>query len=432
MSDWSIKVENLSKLYRIGLKEQRHETLVGAGLDFLRSPAKNLRQLRGLTNFTDANADSEDVIWALRDVSFKVPAGEVLGIIGANGAGKSTLLKILSEITEPTTGRALVKGRVASLLEVGTGFHPELTGRENTYLNGTILGMTKVEVDRKFDEIVAFSGVEKFIDTPVKRFSSGMRVRLAFAVAAHLEPEILLIDEVLAVGDAQFQKKCIGKMGEVAEGGRTVLFVSHNMVAVKTLCKSTVWLDQGRIRESGEPLEVVTTYLEGGLRRETESSWSPDEAPASDEIRLLGARVRPVEGDRIFMGEPFDLEFEFEKLTPGDCLLDVTFHLTDEMGVLVFVGSTIHDCVDTTMGRGLIRAVARVPGKIMNEGVYAVSRFLVVRGKASLMFDRRDLLGFEIVNPGENRWGWMGAKKEGVVRPSLSWSIEGNLSSENR
>jgi lipopolysaccharide transport system ATP-binding protein len=292
--------------------------------------------------------------------------------------------------------------------------------------------MSKTEIDRKFDEIIAFSGVEKFIDTPVKRYSSGMRVRLAFAVAAHLEPEILLIDEVLAVGDAAFQKRCIGKMGEIAKGGRTVLFVSHNMVAVKTLCSRAVWIDQGRIRQSGSPFNVVTAYLEGGLTLQTEQSWLPDEAPASDEIRLLAARVKPLEGDRIFMGAPFELEFEFEKLTPGDCPLDVTFHLTDEMGLLVFVGSTIHDCVDSTVGEGVIRAVARVPGKIMNEGVYAISRFMVVRGKASLMFDHSDLLRFEIVNPGENRWGWIGESKVGVVKPSLSWSIEENLPSENR
>jgi lipopolysaccharide transport system ATP-binding protein len=262
MPDWSIKVENLSKLYRIGLKEQHHETFVGASIDFLRSPIRNLKDLRGLTNFTESDADSENVIWALRDVSFEVAEGEVLGVIGANGAGKSTLLKILAGITEPTSGRALVEGRIASLLEVGTGFHPDLTGRENIYLNGTILGMTKAEVDRKFDEIVAFSGVEKFIDTPVKRYSSGMKVRLAFAVAAHLEPEILLVDEVLAVGDAEFQKKCLGRIEDITRGGRTVLFVSHDLGAVRMICREAAFFSNGSMVRRGAAKEVVEEYLD--------------------------------------------------------------------------------------------------------------------------------------------------------------------------
>ena len=240
MSDIAIKVENLSKRYRIGLKEETKDTFVGAMGSILKSPLSNLKRLKKLTQFSNDNQDHDDIIWALKDVSFEVKRGEVIGIIGANGAGKSTLLKILAQITHPTSGRVELNGRVASLLEVGTGFHPELTGRENIYLNGTILGMTKKEIDRKLDEIIDFSGVEKFIDTPVKRYSSGMRVRLAFSVAAHLDPEILLIDEVLAVGDAEFQKKCLGKMDEVARGGRTVLFVSHNMGAIGQLCNKSI------------------------------------------------------------------------------------------------------------------------------------------------------------------------------------------------
>ncbi len=423
MPDFAVQVERLSKLYRVGLKEEGSDTLVGAAFKFLRSPVVNFQKLRGLTSFSDADFDADDVIWALRDVSFEVKQGEVLGIIGANGAGKSTLLKVLADITEPTFGRALVRGRVASLLEVGTGFHPELTGRENVYLNGTILGMSKAEVDRKFDEIVVFSGVEKFIETPVKRYSSGMRVRLAFAVAAHLEPEILLIDEVLAVGDAVFQKRCIGRMGEVAEGGRTVLFVSHNMVAVKTLCSRALWIDCGAIRKSGDPLDVVTAYLEGGLTRKTDRSWSPADAPASDEIRLLSAKVRPVNGDSIFVGDPFEFEFEFEKLTPGQCGVDVTFHLVDEMGLLVFVASTVYRELEFRVEKGTVRAVARVPSHLMNEGVYTVSRFLVLREKASLMYEHRELLSFEIINPGEERLGWIGRGKEGVVRPLVEWEL---------
>jgi lipopolysaccharide transport system ATP-binding protein len=275
MSDIAIKVNGLSKRYRIGLKEEVHDTLVGAVISFIKSPLKNFKQLRRLSSFEDGQ-DEEDVIWALRDVSFEVKKGEVVGVIGRNGAGKSTLLKILSGITFPTTGRAEINGRVASLLEVGTGFHPELTGRENVYLNGTILGMTRKEIDRKFDEIVDFSGVKKFIDTPVKRYSSGMRVRLAFSVAAHLEAEILLIDEVLAVGDVEFQKKCLGKMDEVARRGRTVLFVSHNMDAIRSLTESCIYLSVGEKMEHARTDQIVEQYLGDIINQRTYSGGNLD------------------------------------------------------------------------------------------------------------------------------------------------------------
>lgn len=267
--DIAIKAENLSKVYRIGLKEEMHDSFARTVLEFLRSPLRNYRKYRSLYKFDDinrnsgskSNSNSSDIIWALRDVSFEVKKGEVLGIIGRNGAGKSTLLKILCKITDPTSGYAEIRGRVSSLLEVGTGFHPELTGRENVYLNGTILGMTKKEMDRKFDEIIEFSGVEKFIDTPVKRYSSGMAVRLAFSVAAHMEPETLLVDEVLAVGDAAFQKKCLGKMKSVARGGRTILFVSHNFAAIENLCSRALLLREGSLAMQGSTKEVIDRYL---------------------------------------------------------------------------------------------------------------------------------------------------------------------------
>ena len=261
MTSLGIRAEGISKLYRIGLREKRHDTFVGALLGLVKSPVENLRRLRAMGAVTENNADDEDIIWALRDVTFEVQEGEVLGVIGANGAGKSTLLRILSGITEPTSGQAEIHGQIASLLEVGTGFHPELTGRENVFLNGTILGMSKAEVAGSFDEIVHFSGVEKFIDTPVKRYSSGMKVRLGFAVAAHLKPEILLIDEVLAVGDLAFQQKCLGKMGEVARGGRTILFVSHNMAAVEGLCDTAIVLQEGRLVFHGSSREAVQRYV---------------------------------------------------------------------------------------------------------------------------------------------------------------------------
>lgn len=261
MSKPVITVENLSKAYRIGLKEEIPDTLVSAMSGIMKAPFRKFRDLRKLDTFGHSGADEEDIYWALKDVSFEVQEGEVLGVIGRNGAGKSTLLKILSRITEPTSGRAVIRGRVSSLLEVGTGFHPELSGRENVYLNGTILGMTKREIDRKFDEIVDFSGIEKFLDTPIKRYSSGMKVRLAFAVAAHLEPEILIIDEVLAVGDAEFQKKCMGKMQDVAQGGRTVLFVSHNMDAVRQLTDRCVLLNQGKVVDAAPAGQMVDRYI---------------------------------------------------------------------------------------------------------------------------------------------------------------------------
>ena len=261
MSDTVIAVENLTKRYLIGQAEQRHETLVGSLISALMAPIRNARNLARL-DASRVAGDATDILWAFDDVSFDVKRGEVLGIIGRNGAGKSTLLKILSRITEPTSGWVGIKGRVASLLEVGTGFHPELTGRDNVYMNGTLLGMTKREIDRKFDEIVDFSGVERFLDTPVKRYSSGMQVRLAFAVAAHLDPEILIVDEVLAVGDYEFQRKCLGKMEEVAEGGggRTILFVSHNMGMVRSLCSRCLYLKAGRVVAEGATEEIIDLY----------------------------------------------------------------------------------------------------------------------------------------------------------------------------
>jgi lipopolysaccharide transport system ATP-binding protein len=259
--DIAIKAEHLSKRYRIGQKEAMHDHFGTAVIDLIKTPIKNFRKYRSLYRFDESESEASDILWAIKDVSFEVKKGEVLGIIGRNGAGKSTLLKILSRITNPTDGRAEIRGRVSSLLEVGTGFHQELSGRENIYLNGTILGMRKKEIDSKIKDIIEFSGIKKFIDTPVKRFSSGMKVRLAFSVAAHLEPEILIIDEVLAVGDAEFQKKCLGKMHDFTKEGRTVVFVSHNMGAIIELCPRSIILKQGRIIDDGPSKPVVEKYL---------------------------------------------------------------------------------------------------------------------------------------------------------------------------
>jgi lipopolysaccharide transport system ATP-binding protein len=288
VSGAAIRVENLGKMYRIGGPVERYRTFrdtVAQGF------ARAGRRVRSWFGGGNGAAPKYETIWALKDVSFEIQPGEVVGVIGRNGAGKSTLLKILSRITEPTEGRAVVRGRVGSLLEVGTGFHPELTGRENVYLNGAILGMKRAEVDRKFDEIVAFAEIEKLIDTPVKHYSSGMYLRLAFAVAAHLDPEILLVDEVLAVGDAAFQGKCLGKMKEVGEGGRTILFVSHNMAAIRTLCSRCILIREGRLAAQGDPADIVDDYLQGQQSSAGERTLQASPRPGRGMIRLTDVEI---------------------------------------------------------------------------------------------------------------------------------------------
>lgn len=327
MSDVAIRCEGLSKQYRLGQRES-YKALRDVLSDAAAAPLRRLGSLlrpssdSELSQSNNGNARTignrqleidNDFFWALEDVSFEVSRGEAVGIIGRNGAGKSTLLKILSRITKPTRGTAEIHGRVGSLLEVGTGFHPELTGRENIYLNGAILGMRRAEIERNFDEIVAFAEVEKFVDTPVKRYSSGMYVRLAFAVAAHLEPEVLVIDEVLAVGDAAFQKKCLGKMGEVAKGGRTVLFVSHHMGAIRNLCREVVWLDEGRLISHGPAPAVVDEYLRTVLHR----AHSSVDLATSKRYPGFGERLKMLsilfnQGAPLLHGEPLAVEIEYE------------------------------------------------------------------------------------------------------------------------
>ncbi len=371
MTNIAIRVANLSKRYRIGLEEEIHDTFAGALTAFVRSPVKNLRRLRGLSRLEEG--ESEDIIWALKDVSFEVQRGEVLGIIGRNGAGKSTLLKILSRITEPTSGRAEIYGRVSSLLEVGTGFHPELTGRENIYLNGTILGMRKTEIDRKFDEIVDFSGVERFIDTPVKRYSSGMRVRLAFSVAAHLEPEILLVDEVLAVGDAEFQKKSLGKMESVATEGRTVLFVSHNIISVRNLCGRVIWLDNGYIFQNGDTLTVTEEYLQQSIQAKSLADVDTliEALPSDPAFRLHNIEIKQEGESRnvVLNGKPVVIEIRFTvlKQTTG---LRVYFDLLDDHDILI---RTFHDDdveAIPTMDSGEYISVATIPANLLAPRKY--------------------------------------------------------------
>jgi lipopolysaccharide transport system ATP-binding protein len=430
MTETIIRVEKLGKLYRIGQREP-YQTL----RDALAEPFRKIGRRRAED---PRKAEQDSYVWALKDASFEVKRGEILGIIGKNGAGKTTLLKILSRITEPTEGYAEIQGRVGSLLEIGTGFHFELTGRENVYFNGAILGMKKQEIDRKYDEIVSFAELEKFMDTPVKYYSSGMQVRLAFAVAAHLEQEILLVDEVLAVGDAAFQKKSLGKMSEVATGGRTVLFVSHNMAAVQALCNRAIWLNDGRVVQDGQPSSVVSDYLKTASSTLTERVWNDlSSAPGNDKVRVHRTCVRPENGspsDPITIRTPFVMEFEYWNLEPG-VFLDVSLQLFNEQGIYVLSTAPIDETAwhGHPLPVGLMRSVCRVPGDILNDGTYRVV-LLFVKNQGLITFSLDDALVFEVRDVPEMRGNWFlkYAKWGGVVRPNLKWTtdlLEPNLPS---
>ncbi|CAN5442948.1 ABC transporter ATP-binding protein [soil metagenome] len=421
MSQTVITVNEVSKLYRLGSKVQVGGSVGDAVMDMVKYPLRNYRKLTSMSKFD--KEEDETVLWAVKNVSFEVKQGEVLGLVGKNGAGKSTLLKILSRITLPSAGEININGRVASLLEVGTGFHNELTGRENIYLNGTILGMTRSEITKSFDEIVAFSGIERFIDTPVKRYSSGMMVRLGFSVAAHLEPEILIIDEVLAVGDAEFQKKCLGKMQEVSYGGRTVLFVSHNLLAVQALCTRALLIRSGEKVSDGTPKQIVTEYLNHQGSEARHLAFSMSAAPGNDEVKLLQAEVISMsDGDKIFSRDPIKIRFQYYKLDESPAHIAVTFHLVDEMANLVFVGSSINEQADHKLGKGYFNAECIIPADLMLEGNYNISRLLLIKNGGSIMYEHRDAVSFEIVNKPLYSFGWMGGK-EGVVGPKLDWKV---------
>jgi lipopolysaccharide transport system ATP-binding protein len=429
MSDTTIQVEHLSKLYHIGKIQQRHDTLREALVAGLQVPVQRLSALviRPSPNGEEQRKVADETIWALKDVSFEVKRGQVVGIIGRNGAGKSTLLKILTRITEPTQGRAEMRGRVGSLLEVGTGFHPELTGRENIYLNGAIMGMQRKEIDLKFDEIVAFAEIDRFIDTPVKRYSSGMYVRLAFAVAAHLEPEILLVDEVLAVGDASFQKKCLGKMGDVAKEGRTILFVSHNMVAVQSLCGRTIWLQDSQIKEEGQTEQVVSDYLQTSFSALSEQKWDDiATSPGNALVRLHRVCVRPENGlpsDPIRMDTPFVIEVEYWNLAP-DARLHVTLHLYNEQQIIAFTTGSVTDTVwhGRSFPSGLFRSVCKIPGNLLNSGYYRVL-LLLVQDMSTVIYQHEDMLSFDVLDMDKRPGAWFG-KEPGVVLPILEWKTE--------
>lgn len=422
MSDAAIRVENLGKRYRIG-KRERYQTLRDTLTDTVTAPFRWLRHGRS------ANGNSApDHIWALKDVSFEIPRGEVVGIIGRNGAGKSTLLKVLSRITEPTEGCAEIHGRVGSLLEVGTGFHPELTGRENIYLNGAILGMHKAEIARKFDEIVAFAEIEKFLDTPVKHYSSGMYVRLAFAVAAHLEPEILLVDEVLAVGDAVFQKKCLNKLQGVGQSGRTVIFVSHSMPAIARLCPKTILLDGGRVTRFGPTHEVVGLYLRSDTGSCAARQWvEPQQAPGNEVVGLRSVRVRNIVGDTletVDVRQPLGIEMEYEVLAPGHILVP-NFNFHNDEGVCLFIA---HE-QDSTWHRrprvpGRYTTIAWIPGDLLAEGTHFVGAAVSTLAPLKIHFYESDAVAFHVVDSfqGDSARGDYSGDMPGVMRPLLEWT----------
>lgn len=429
MSNIAIEFENISKQYRLGT--------IGTGTishDLNRwwhlvRGKEDPYLMVGEVNDRSTKATS-DYVWALKDITFNVEQGQVLGIIGKNGAGKSTLLKILSRITSPSTGTIKVKGRIASLLEVGTGFHGEMTGRENIYMNGAIMGMTRHEITRKLDEIIDFSGIEKYIDTPVKRYSSGMTVRLGFAVAAHLEPEILVVDEVLAVGDAEFQKKAIGKMKDVSQsGGRTVLFVSHNMGAVKSLCDKGVLLKDGMVETSGDINTVINYYLNNFIQAEYRKEWSMSDAPSANGVKLLKAEVVncPQNQQSFVIGDEVIFEFLYYRETEELYQVDVTIHFVDEYDNVVFATSTasIEDTDSRYTGKGYYKIRAGIPAYILNEGSYRISRLLFVRNRGYIDLEVNDVLSIEVEPKILNSFGWKG-EKEGIIKPRLNWSYEYN------
>jgi lipopolysaccharide transport system ATP-binding protein len=425
MSDVALRVDNLGKQYRIGAKKGTYNRLSERLTSGLKAVFRYGRRR--------STQDRPDTIWAIRHAAFEVKQGEVVGIIGRNGAGKSTLLKLLSRITAPTEGRILLQGRLGSLLEVGTGFHPELTGRENIYLNGTILGMRRNEIRRNFDAIVDFAEIEHFLDTPVKRYSSGMYVRLAFAVAAHLQPEILIVDEVLAVGDVAFQKKCLGKMGDIGREGRTVLLVSHNMSSIVHLCHRAILLEHGQITADGPPARVVEGYLAGARQAEGELVW-PDaaQAPGNELVRLHAICVlqegSPVPTADVDIAREVLVRVSYRNFREGS-LFHIGLSLEDQHGTLIFLSGnapSISLTQDRWYGRphpeGLFHTICRIPGNFLNEGRYAVTG-IVADPTFKVLASPQQPLSFYAHDSGAMRKEYHGPWA-GVIRPRLAWRTE--------
>ena len=382
MADYTVQVTNLSKRYPLVTKEPLHNTFVGYFLSLLYKPFKNLRELRKLSAAQDSSSKIDGYLWALKDINFKSQSNEIIGIIGTNGSGKSTLLKILSKITRPTNGDVRIKGKVASLLEVGTGFHHELSGKENIYLNGSVLGMKKNEIDAKYDEIIEFSGINEYIDTPIKRYSSGMRVRLAFSVAAHLDPDILIVDEVLAVGDAEFQKKCLGKIGDVAQSGRTVFFVSHDLNAVMSLCNRVIWIDKGKLMNDGEPKKVIQSYIDSAskisnstvdlLNIDNRVRWKGDGALQLTKINLKNQTHSTssfITGDKFIV----NIDFKLNNLDLIDAPIELIIKIQNQNmnDVLVLSNLSSNKKLLISDSKGLVKCL--IPKLPLGEGVYNIN-----------------------------------------------------------
>lgn len=421
MSETIIKVEGLGKKYLIGhQRKDSYKTLREQVEHSLKNVFFKTKQM--LKGGEVLEGDEVEEFWALQDINFEVKKGDRIGIIGRNGAGKSTLLKILSRITEPTTGRIYIKGRIASLLEVGTGFHPELTGRENVFLNGAILGMNRTEIKRKFDEIVDFSGVTRYIDTPVKRYSSGMYVRLAFAVAAHLESEILVVDEVLAVGDAEFQKKCLGKMeDDTNKLGRTILFVSHNMTAMNSLCGTILYLRDGRIIRKGGTTEVINYYLSSGNELTTKRVWDDSNFPGDDIVRLKQARLISNTGDDLDALDFYEgggIEYTYEVLKEG--FLPVpNMHLFNQKGDHVFASSETSS--DMLKEMGIYKTIMWIPGNYLNDGRYIAGIASSTMRPEKIHFYEQDAIIFDVIEDMNLRNNEYRGPIPGVIRPNLKW-----------
>ena len=412
----AILIENISKKYILSHKKKKYQNLKETVSGFVSELFSNRD-----------NEETKEIFWALRNISFSIEQGDRIGIVGSNGAGKSTLLKILSRITEPTYGEVKVRGRMASLLEVGTGFHPELTGRENIFLNGAILGMKQNEIRSQFDEIVDFAGIEKFLDTPVKRYSSGMYVRLGFAIAAHLEPEILIVDEVLAVGDSEFQKKCLGKMKDVSNSGRTILFVSHNTTAVQGLCNKAAFLQKGNLVKYGEVGEVLHDYMSSLSKFQLQQNWeTPENAPGNDLVRIKNIEVVPefVNGSKnIDVRTPLKVNIEFWNMLET-AQLNLSMFLYNMTGECVFnVGSQAK-----TFSNGLVKGVLEIPANFLNDGSYYIS-VMIVKDTADPIYFMEDAISFDVADfrEGTNWYGkWPGAVRP-INIPIKTWKVDGLL-----
>ena len=418
----AISSNRLGKIYRIGSRQDFNSTFVETLTKQLTKPLRNLKNIRQLSQNTERTGDS--YIWALKDINFDIKEGEVVGIIGPNGAGKSTLLKILSKITYPTEGTVKIKGRVSSLLEVGTGFHPELTGRENVYLNGTVLGMTRKEVSNKFDEIIEFSGGESFIDSPVKRYSSGMQVRLAFAVAAHLEPEILLIDEVLAVGDAEFQKRCLGKMKDTANAGKTVIFVSHNMTSISRLCDRAILLENGNLVEDGLSSEVISHYLHKSGSGKNSRVWDINNAPGQEGVKLLSVELESdQDSEDIWLNStsPIKIKINYHVSNPPLKMRCAAMIFTQ--GICAF--STFEPKEREHQHRGNYQAQVEIPSNLLIEGEHSINISIFgSKGHKLRYVDYKDALGFHVKDEidGTSSRGDYTQNVMGIVHPLLNWS----------